>query len=99
MKKNLLLLMFMTLVFVFRIYAQANETELIEYSKDSIPVLVKFKMDEGKYSHSDAKEVIKKYLKLSKDDELKIKKSFTDDLGFKHVRFQHYFAGLKINLR
>lgn len=84
MKNKILILVFITLTLFLNINAQTDEVEKIRYSKDSIPILIKFKTDNGKYNHSDAKRIIKEYLKLSENDDLRIKKSFTDDSGFVH---------------
>ncbi len=88
-------ILFLILVVVFKANAQINEISQIEYSKDSIPVFVKFNT-KANNNQSDAIAVIKKYLELSNDDDLKTKKYFTDDLGFIHERFQHYFKGIKV---
>jgi hypothetical protein len=73
MKNNILILVFLTLTLFLKINAQTNEIEQIKYSKDSIPILVKFKTDSVDFNHSDAKVIIKKYLKLSRDDDPKPK--------------------------
>lgn len=96
MKNKILILVFITLTLFLNINAQTDEVEKIRYSKDSIPILIKFKTDNGKYNHSDAKRIIKEYLKLSENDNLRTKKSFTDDSGFVHERFQYFFKGLKV---
>jgi Zn-dependent metalloprotease len=96
MKKNVAFIIVLLFVFVQIINAQSNKILKIEYSKDSIPSLLDFNTSTTKYRHTDGINVIKEYLKLSKDDSFKSIKSFTDNLGFFHERFQHYYSGLKV---
>ena len=95
MKRNLLSLTIIALVTTFTTYAQISEIEQIEYSSDSIPIFVKFKANKN-LNQLQAKEVIRKNLKLTKEDDFKTMKSFTDELGYTHERLQHYFKGLTV---
>lgn len=96
MRKNVVASIVLLLAFELSIIAQSTKTLKMEYSKDSIPILITFNTDSIKKKHSDGISVIKEYLKLSTDDSFKSKKYFTDNLGFLHERFQHYYKGLKV---
>ncbi len=76
--------------------AQSVNILKMEYSKDSIPLLITFNTDKIKKTHSSGTSVIKEYLKLTQYDSFKSKKKFVDNLGFLHERFQHYYKGLKV---
>jgi Zn-dependent metalloprotease len=95
MKKTLLSLTIIALVTTFTTYAQISEIEQIEYSSDSIPILIKFKVNKN-LIQLQAKEVIRKNLKLTKEDDFETIKTFTDELGYTHERLQHYFKGLTV---
>jgi hypothetical protein len=77
MKKTLLSLTIIALVTTFTTYAQISEIEQIEYSSDSIPILIKFKVNKN-LIQLQAKEVIRKNLKLTKEDDFETIKTFTD---------------------
>lgn len=79
--------------------AKAQEQSLIELQvmdKDSTPSFIIFKETGKRFLHGQEKDVFKKYLKLSGNDELKKEKTEKDELGFTHERYTQQYKGIKV---
>jgi len=59
--------------------AQTDNVDQIVYSDDSLPIIIKFNKDIKPYHQTEAKNLIKKYLKLSVDHDLISDRLFTDE--------------------
>ena len=56
----------------------------------------RFQKEEAKTSRSNAGSAFKKNLEMQSDDELRLNRSESDQLGFVHDKFQQYFKKVKV---
>ncbi len=49
------------------------------------------------FSNENPLEVLKRYLPVKANDDFRLYKSFTDELGHKHYKYQQYYKGIKVS--
>lgn len=95
MKKKIISSGFLAFIILINVNSQSKISRT-EYAKDSIPSLIVMNTEVAKYKHSDGIKLIKECLDLSTYDNFKTVKLSTDEMGFTHERFQHYYQGLLV---
>ncbi|NQY29400.1 MAG: M4 family metallopeptidase [Flavobacteriaceae bacterium] len=98
MKKSTLML-FMSFLFIGAIMAQENgkNNKILKktISKEGNPKAIIFSEDSFLRIES-SKELFNKYFKMSQDDDLQIKSTEVDDIGFTHQKYQQFYKGVKV---
>jgi Zn-dependent metalloprotease len=79
--------------------AQAQEAPRIQnkvHGADNQPELIEFDaVGKPSYKAPGAVTVLREHLALAADDQLRPSRTETDELGFSHQKFAHYFKGVK----
>ncbi len=78
----------------------ANAQDLVERQvngANGAPEFVLFNVDHSQaYRSTQTTDVLRQYLQLKKQDEMRSAKVETDRLGMQHQKFQQYFKGIKV---
>lgn len=101
MKSNcakFLLLLFVETISFFSSYGQQNDT--LEIQRDKVSNKITFarfaQTKNPQRKSSNVSLFLKSVLNTKKDDELRIIKTQTDELGFTHQKFQQYYKEIKV---
>lgn len=65
-------------------------------NKDGVYKQIKFDTKQNQIPSSKADQVLQEYLSTQEEDELRPRQELTDKLGFKHVRYQQFYKGVKV---
>ena len=76
-------------------YAQLRITQSV-LTHDGIPKFVKFDTETNDAAFNRADDVLTQVLGLTADDELRVDRVTTDQLGYTHERRQQYFKGVPV---
>lgn len=76
-------------------YAQKGDTLDIQRKTNGVISYVRFK-DNNERKLSDGANLLKKTLKETQDDEHRLSKQTTDNIGMNHYRYQQYYKGVKV---
>ncbi len=78
MKPSKILTFFIIMLIAGPLLAQVDNACRIVYSSDSLPIIIKFNKEVKSCHHTEARKLIKKYLRLSVDHDLISDRLFTD---------------------
>ncbi len=96
MKKYIIFLSLILLCFnVYSSNGQQNDTLKIERNNQGIVNFAHFRPDPTR-KIQDGTNFLKTFLHAKPDDEFRLIKETTDELGFSHLRFQQYYKGVKV---
>ena len=88
---------FVLFLYCINSYAQDNDTLFIQRSEKGKVQFARFKVNVNANRKMQNDTIfLRSILHSNKEDEFKIAKEFTDELGIKHKRFQQYYKGLKV---
>jgi len=100
MKKKITLLILLASISPILVIAQKKQTqsEVLKQKtlgENGFPRSVVFK-NSAKIKATDPTMLFQKYVQISKGDEMVLKSSKTDKLGFEHKKYQQYHKGIKV---
>ena len=97
MKKKFIKPLFAAAILLFPLLSKAQEKDTLEIQKDE-----NGKVNFARFKQSDKMKIedgtifLSNILQVKGDDELRITKEVTDELGINHRKYQHYFKGIKV---
>jgi Zn-dependent metalloprotease len=97
MKKGFIKPLFAAIITLFPLLSKAQEKDTLEIQRDE-----NWKVNFARFKQNDRMKIqdgiifLSNILQTREDDELRVIKDVTDELGINHRKYQHYFKGIKV---